>query len=149
MLIFAVLGMDNLEMWLIFTIPTVTAIVVAILAQLFIVPWQRKKIIRLTTEKNNENEKEKEISSNNISVNTVSTTSLEYPSIQDPEKVIQADNDVKEETDEKVNTLFNFLQILSAIFSSFAHGGNDVRYDVRKQVKIRGTERKLYILSQQ
>lgn len=129
-------------MWLIFTIPTVIAVIVAILAQIFIVPWQRKKILARTDEK--------AIASNtNISVNTVSTKSLEYPVIGDSEKAIEypvngevsktldcpvnddaekaAHNENVDENDEKVNQLFNFLQILSAIFSSFAHGGNDVR----------------------
>lgn len=134
--------MDNLEMWLIFTIPTVVAVIVAILAQIFIVPWQRKKILAQTDEKEFQ-------SNNNIAVNTVSTKSLEYPVIADSGNALEypvngdvkktldypvngdaekaAHNENLDENDEKVNQLFNFLQILSAIFSSFAHGGNDVR----------------------
>lgn len=111
--------MDNLDLRLILTIPTVIALIVGILAQIFIVPWQRKKILSQTNENG--------LAPDSISVNTVSTKTLEYPEIQDSEKAIQTENFTGEENDEKVNKLFNFLQILSAIFSSFAHGGNDVR----------------------
>ncbi|KAJ6639064.1 Sodium-dependent phosphate transporter 2 [Pseudolycoriella hygida] len=113
------LKMDNLDLWMIFTISTVAAVVVAIIAQLFIVPWQKKKILNKTIE---EGAPYKE----DISVNTISTKALDIAVIQDPKKAIQAEKDVKCENNENVNKLFNYLQILSAIFSSFAHGGNDV-----------------------
>lgn len=51
-----------------------------------------------------------------IIVNTVSTVSVDRP---EPKQ--------DDENEENVNQLFNFLQILAAVFSSFAHGGNDVR----------------------
>lgn len=82
-------------------------------------PWQRKKILGQTNENG--------IASNIISVNTVSTKSLENPVIRDFEKAVPVENDIRDDSEENVNKLFSFLQILSAIFSSFAHGGNDVR----------------------
>lgn len=128
--------MDNLDLWLIFTIPTVAAIAIAILAQIFVVPWQRKKILRVakglaTNGLASNGFPSKDLASNGVAsngiiVNTVSKT-LNDPAIQDPEKAIRAEIDTKEEGEQNVNILFNFLQILSAVFSSFAHGGNDVR----------------------
>lgn len=115
--------MDNLQTWLVFTIAIAAAIVVAVVVQFFIVPWQKKKIIPSKQVENG-------FASNATIVSTVTTKSLEFPT---DEKSVHT-----EETDseESVNKLFNFLQILSAVFSSFAHGGNDVRYIIRSEIKM-------------
>lgn len=56
------------------------------------------------------------------------------------DETIKGDS-LEEEIDEleidkpEVSTLFQFLQILTACFGSFAHGGNDVRYERHNKKK--------------
>lgn len=59
---------------------------------------------------------------------TISANSSKVPLIGGQENKIttRAVNKNAEETEE-VSKLFSFLQILTATFGSFAHGGNDVR----------------------
>lgn len=58
----------------------------------------------------------------NMVASTLSPTSSKVPLIAP-----KNDNLAKVEEPEDVSALFSFLQILTATFGSFAHGGNDVR----------------------
>ncbi len=55
-----------------------------------------------------------------------------YSSVFDMQHLFQYDSltESKQQVVDRLETvrLFSFLQILTAIFGAFAHGGNDVRY---------------------
>jgi solute carrier family 20 (sodium-dependent phosphate transporter) len=97
----------------------VAAVIIAIATQLFIVPRQRKSIEESTVITQKPSNMEKGFSPSVTTVSTISTTSLNAPVVKQSQQEI-------EESEAQVNKLFSFLQILAAIFSSFAHGGNDV-----------------------
>lgn len=105
--------MENIPVWLSFTISTVAMILVVIIVQLFIVPWQRRKISASSLENGEKFNK----STTTIATMNISTVSLSAPVIK---------HEVDMEQVENVKKLFHFLQTLTAVFTSFAHGGNDV-----------------------
>lgn len=113
--------MHHLKPWMSILISIAVGIVTMILVQFFMVPSQRRKVLKLepythttmpSTISSIENGKNSSIVVNSMSS---STNSIE-PIMKIDEK----------EEEKRVNLLFHFIQILAAIFSSFAHGGNDV-----------------------
>ncbi|KAG5682358.1 hypothetical protein PVAND_011714 [Polypedilum vanderplanki] len=113
------LGMENIPIWLSFVISCSAMILVAIIVQLFVLPWQKRKISPLDNidvSKNQKNDIESKFgSASTITTMNVSTASLSEPVIKQ-----------QDESEDNVNRLFHFLQTLTAVFTSFAHGGNDV-----------------------
>lgn len=114
------LGLDVLDWWHSLLISFGVAIIAIICVHFFMVPWQRRKIIE--KEPYAVDTKPATISSietgkSTLTVNTMTSSADSVTPI--------SPHDPKQE-EKRINLLFHFIQILAAIFSSFAHGGNDV-----------------------
>jgi solute carrier family 20 (sodium-dependent phosphate transporter) len=106
-----------LELWLSFTITSIAAVLIALVAQFFLVPYYRKTILSKPTATMSEKPSAME---SGIIVNKSTEQMVKTPV----------------ESEEHVNELFSFLQIVAACFASFAHGGNDVSNAVGPLIAI-------------
>lgn len=114
--------MHHLKIWMSISISVAVALLTMALIHFTVAPWQEKKI--LTKQPYHQTSDPIQIISSlekgeqpamTVNVMTNSTNSI-APIVRPDEK----------EEENRVNLLFHFVQILAAIFSSFAHGGNDV-----------------------
>jgi phosphate/sulfate permease len=136
-----VLGFDKLKPLTIILISILLALGAAVVCQLLVVPLMKRRVESTATAKLSK-------SANGASSETVITTVDASTSINDTDErsevqgekeleVQQSTTDASraEEDETKVNKLFHSLQTLTAMFTSFAHGGNDVRYNSNNQRK--------------
>lgn len=119
--------MENIPLWLSITISITAMILVAIFVQLLVVPWQRRKISPVDDNANVSGKQANDLESKfNSSVSTIATMNVSTVSLSAPVIKQQQQEEDDKDKEDNVNRLFHFLQTLTAVFTSFAHGGNDV-----------------------
>lgn len=142
--------MADLELWMCFVISIGVALAIAVIVQFAVVPWQRKKALSIleTTAKGTiephtqyqinaalslENGKiEQYIQSKDVEVAVIDSTKNSTPN----GSTVDLDASLVDQKPQVVETLFHYLQILSAVFTAFAHGGNDVSNSIGPLITI-------------
>lgn len=136
--------MDNLKLWMCFVISIAAGIVVAVATQFFLVPWQRAKVLRSIDAVCSKDDPEdvknvsKDVEIRNVDVQFFEPKGNEIASEKTSPNgsttqltALPASRDYQ-----LVERLFHFLQTLSAVFTSFAHGGNDVSNSIGPLITI-------------
>jgi len=153
---FSVLMLDQLPWWGSLIAALLLGTFVAVIVYMFVVPWQRVRILLASNGNGEETgthfsacQDKKETtalsvisevpcgdnSNGNAKTNlTVTTPQLRGNSSESPLLMVaqvdaenaQANGMIDKEEQPEVSRLFAFLQVLTAAFGSFAHGGNDV-----------------------
>lgn len=109
--------MNKLPLWVILTASTGSAIIIAVFAFFYLRPRYRKSIL---------------VAPKITNPMDFKPATLENGNSKSTEAIVPLD----EESEENVNKLFHFLQIIAACFASFAHGGNDVSNAVGPLIAI-------------
>lgn len=142
--------MANLKLWMCFVISIGVALAIAVIVQFILVPWQRKKALstlettcngtiqphtqyQINTALSLENGKiDPEFPSKDVEVAVIDSTKNSTPN----GSTVALDASLVEQKSGGVEILFHYLQILSAVFTAFAHGGNDVSNSIGPLITI-------------
>lgn len=112
--------LDNTPLWVAIVASVSAGFLTGLGIQLFYVPWIKKKILAQSASQVSP------IPSPLEKYTSTSTASIENGLQSQYNSKIQLTSTDETTTKEEANQLFTFLQILTAVFGSFAHGGNDV-----------------------
>ncbi|VIO85807.1 Phosphate transporter family protein [Brugia malayi] len=120
------LGFDEIPAWVVLVITFSVAAVVALLVHFIMAPQLKKRIL----------EEESGVVSNNLQTSNTDGHHGLGTNMVRPTRSIETFFRSSKPEDPQASQLFSFLQVLTACFAGFAHGGNDVSNAIAPLVSL-------------